>query len=128
MTNKKKTKSKLTKSHRSRLLNQHREHNRRLKQSGRHSECLSFDEYVKYVFGKSQVTTAKPKTHYRPSEGYRRETRHVPSLGHGVGNARRSEIPEYNGDYIKGIATMHKSNLVPITNGDQAKDISRMRR
>lgn len=128
MIKKKNTKNKLIKSHHARLLNQHKEHNRRLKQDGRHSECLSFDQYVKYVFGTCQKTPKKTKTHHRPAVGYRRETCYIPSLGDSVGNALRTEIPEYTGDYVKGIATMHKSNSVPVTNTDQVKDISRMRR
>lgn len=35
---------------------------------------------------------------------------------------------KYTGTYIKGIATMHKSNSVPITSGEDAKEIARMRR
>jgi len=34
----------------------------------------------------------------------------------------------YTGDVIMGIATMHKSNAVPIINKEQAKEISSMRR
>lgn len=34
----------------------------------------------------------------------------------------------YTGDKIVGIATMHKSNMVPVFSGEEAKDISRMRR
>jgi hypothetical protein len=34
----------------------------------------------------------------------------------------------YTGDLIKGIATMHKSNAVPVINKEQATDISNMRR
>lgn len=34
----------------------------------------------------------------------------------------------YTGDYILGIATMHKSNLVPITSKESAEDVSKMRR
>jgi hypothetical protein len=34
----------------------------------------------------------------------------------------------YTGDKIIGIATMHKSNAVPVFSDEQAVDISRMRR
>ena len=34
----------------------------------------------------------------------------------------------YTGSLIKGIATMHKSNAVPVINKEQATDISNMRR
>lgn len=63
-----------------------------------------------------------------PSMGFR-ETKHYPSLGSGVGNATKKESPKYTGDLIVGIATMHKSNAVPVMRGtDQAKEISAMRR
>lgn len=35
---------------------------------------------------------------------------------------------KYTGTLVKGIATMHKSNAVPVINEEQMKDISRMRR
>ena len=39
------------------------------------------------------------------------------------------ERKQYTGDLIAGIATMHKSNAVPVMKGtDEAKDIARMRR
>ena len=41
-----------------------------------------------------------------------------------------NKVPEkiYTGTLIKGIATMHKSNAVPIINEKQAVEISKMRR
>lgn len=42
-------------------------------------------------------------------------------------NGSKKEAKSYTGTLIKGIATMHKSNAVPITSDDQAKDISAMR-
>lgn len=42
------------------------------------------------------------------------------------GTARDSN--KYTGDYIIGIATTHKSNLVPITSKKQAVEASQMRR
>jgi len=39
---------------------------------------------------------------------------------------RRRESPKYTGTLIKGIATMHKSNAVPIIDQKQATEIARM--
>jgi hypothetical protein len=36
--------------------------------------------------------------------------------------------PTYTGTNVIGIATMHKSNMVPIFSSDEAKDVARMRR
>lgn len=45
-----------------------------------------------------------------------------------AGNGTKKEANVYTGDYIMGIATMHKSNAVPITSGEQAIEVSQMRR
>ncbi len=58
----------------------------------------------------------------------RRSTKHIPSLvssGH-VSTARVRHV--YTGDKIIGIATMHKSNAVPVFAAETAAEISRMRR
>jgi len=44
------------------------------------------------------------------------------------GGGSKVTAPKYNGTLIKGIATMHKSNAVPIIDQEQATEISRMRR
>ena len=46
-------------------------------------------------------------------------------LKNGIG---KKEHQRYTGDYIIGIATMHKSNLVPISRDDNPIDYSTMRR
>ena len=43
-------------------------------------------------------------------------------------NGSRKRAQQYTGTFIQGIATMHKSNAIPIINEEQAKDIARMRR
>ena len=43
-------------------------------------------------------------------------------------NGSKRESAKYTGTLVKGIATMHKSNAVPITSGEQAIEISSMRR
>ena len=45
-----------------------------------------------------------------------------------AGNGSKKEANVYTGDYILGIATMHKSNAVPITSKEQAVDSATMRR
>lgn len=66
---------------------------------------------------------------YKPVETYRREQPDYPSCSNKIGGvAPKKENPVYSGDYIVGIATMHKSNLVPVGRGDDAKDYATMRR
>ena len=61
---------------------------------------------------------------------FRRETAHVASRSaESIPDAGlRKESPKYSGDYIVGIATMHKSNLVPVGRGDNPEDYANMRR
>ncbi len=63
------------------------------------------------------------------SKPYIRTTEHIPSLGpENMAPCLKKEPNRYTGTLIKGIATMHKSNAVPVINDEQARDISRMRR
>ena len=57
-----------------------------------------------------------------------RGTSHIPSLGMGDGVATKKETTKYTGTLIKGIATMHKSNAIPIIDEKQAIEVSQMRR
>ena len=57
----------------------------------------------------------------------RNTTAHLKSVDTG-GNATLAPIKVYTGTMVKGIATMHKSNAVPVFSDEQAVDISRMRR
>jgi hypothetical protein len=59
---------------------------------------------------------------------YVRETRKIQSLDTGGGVATKAPPKVYTGSLMKGIATMHKSNAVPVFTDEQAKDISSMRR
>ena len=58
----------------------------------------------------------------------RNTTAHIQSRGDYTGNATLAPAKVYTGDKVKGIATMHKSNAVPVFSDEQAVDISRMRR
>lgn len=52
----------------------------------------------------------------------------IPTSDRICGIASKREMQRYTGTLIKGVATMHKSNMVPVTNGKDAKEIARMRR
>jgi hypothetical protein len=58
----------------------------------------------------------------------RNTTAHIKSLDTGLGNAALKPVQQYTGTKVKGIATMHKSNAVPIFSDEEAIDISKMRR
>jgi hypothetical protein len=57
-----------------------------------------------------------------------RSTAYIPSRGDYTGNATLAPTKVYTGTKVKGIATMHKSNAVPVFSDEEAQDISRMRR
>ena len=57
-----------------------------------------------------------------------RETAVIPSQDTGWVPCVKMHDQEYTGTKVKGIATMHKSNGVPVFTDDEAKDISKMRR
>jgi hypothetical protein len=58
----------------------------------------------------------------------RNTTAHINSLDTGLGNAVLKPTKQYTGTKVKGIATMHKSNAVPVFSDEEAIDISKMRR
>lgn len=71
--------------------------------------------------GTSQLVS--PKRYIDPS----RLHADIPSRDSG-GYAVRSKDKVYTGDKMIGIATMHKSNLVPVFQTDAAKELATMRR
>ena len=77
---------------------------------------------------KRAMTAAPLKGNYSLNipEG-RNTTSHLKSVDTG-GNALLKPSPIYTGTKVKGIATMHKSNAVPVFSDEEAQDISKMRR
>ena len=123
-------KRKITKREMEKFREDLRLFNKRMKQQGRHEERMTFEEYVNYIFGKPQKSA---KTHefkaLKSVEPYRRETIQYPSLNIlPTGACPKPEPKVYTGTLIKGVATMHKSNAVPVIDDEYAKDIARMRR
>ena len=58
----------------------------------------------------------------------RNTTAHIPSRDTAGGNATLPAPKVYTGTKVLGIATMHKSNAVPVFSDEEAVDISKMRR
>jgi hypothetical protein len=76
-------------------------------------------------------TTATKETAFREYKGstaYHRETPVVRSLDSKAYVVDKKESLRYTGTLVKGIATMHKSNAVPVINQEEATAISQMRR
>lgn len=60
---------------------------------------------------------------------FRRDTgQRPPSLSTPGGSTARVDAPRYSGTEMLGVATMHKSNSVPVFSKDQAEATAKMRR
>lgn len=129
--NTKKPKVKLTKAKLDQLKSEWRAYNKRMKQSGNHDLRYStLDEYINYSYGKVKLKKEFKTYAPSPAASYR-ETPFFPSASISSSRADETARPqrqEYTGTLVRGIATMHKSNAVPIIDDQQAKDIANMRR
>ena len=76
---------------------------------------------------RSRAMKAEPLVYKLTGVTDRAGTAHIPSRNTG-GNATLAPAKVYTGTKVKGIATMHKSNAVPVFSDEEAVEISRMRR
>ena len=132
---KKRKQKKLTENQLEKLRVQWRQHNKDMRRKNMHSlQHETFEDYLAYIRG-----TPKPRKKeerefqpYAPTKSNVRHTESYPSLQTSntiPGACAKRESPKYTGDLIVGIATMHKSNAVPVMRGTkQAEDIAKMRR
>jgi hypothetical protein len=74
-----------------------------------------------------RAMAAEPLVYKLETPVGRTNTHHIPSRDTG-GTAPLASPKVYTGTKVKGIATMHKSNAVPVFSDEEAIDISRMRR
>jgi Na+-translocating ferredoxin:NAD+ oxidoreductase RnfG subunit len=82
-------------------------------------------------FGPKATKKKKEFIEYKPKEITHRETQYYPSFKSSTCTAHataKAESKRYTGTLVKGIATMHKSNAVPVISQQEAEDISKMRR
>jgi regulatory protein YycI of two-component signal transduction system YycFG len=98
----------------------------------RQAELLAADwEKLKAKYDSpNSVSKKNTKKSFTPPVSIRRDTGpRIPSLDTGhKGAVTVKQTPQYTGNKIVGIGTMHKSNAVPIFSDQEAKDISSMRR
>ena len=76
----------------------------------------------------ARAMKAEPLVYRLETPVGRTNTHHIPSLNTGGGVATLAPAKVYTGTKVKGIATMHKSNAVPVFSDEEAIDISKMRR
>jgi hypothetical protein len=125
--NTRKPKPKITKAKHQELVDGHRKHNQFLKQVK--EKPISFDQYVEYVYG-AKVKQAKKVDTYQPTKTHTRVTKHYPSITTTNPISCAKVDPKvYTGEQkLLGIATLHKSNMVPVFAKQDAEDIAKMRR
>ena len=109
------------------FMQEFNEYNKLMRRIGSRTNTL--EQYKLYRSGKLRRSRGKPLPK-SPMEAttYRREAPKYPS-GDGIGVAipKKKEM-QYTGNKLMGIATMHKSNMVPVFKQEDAEDIARMRR
>lgn len=89
---------------------------------------LSFDDYILNLQGKLKPKLKGVVSNPMHASSQVRGNIKYNSHGNSIGTAAAKPAQVYTGTLIKGIATMHKSNSVPIINQEQATDIANMRR
>jgi len=107
-----------------------RKYNKDMRKSHCHNlQFATLKDYIEYRSSKSKKFTKEFKE-YVPEKTYERKQHKYASIPPTATDISFSkpERPEYTGDYIVGIATMHKSNSVPVGRDDNPKDYSTMRR
>jgi len=86
-------------------------------------------EYEKLLSGISKVK--QEFKDYKPKQAFTRDVKEYPSMSTSdviPGTCSKTEPQQYSGDYIVGIATMHKSNLVPVGKDQDPAEYATMRR
>ena len=112
--------------HKEKFMNDFYEYNKLMRRIGSKEKTL--EEYRLYRKGKTpRGKKGSVKSPLQVST-YRRESPKIPSGdSYDTFVATKKEM-KYTGDKLMGIATMHKSNMVPVFKQEDAEDISRMRR
>lgn len=139
-TNTRKRKETITKAQQEQFERDWRERNVRLRQMGLPRETL--EQFMEWVRGKGKKTKSNKDirlsntpTTAAVAAVRNKETR--PSTvqsksseggAWSMAATAKKQSPVYTGTKVLGIATMHKSNPVPVFSDDEAKDISKMRR
>lgn len=144
-TSTKKRKEKLTKARLAELEQGWRDRNVRLKSMGLPKD--TFEQYLEWVYGKGKKTKMQEATWTKSSKASTSAHSKIPQVQNIPSQTDTAEVqisnssriwvtgpcttkptPTYTGDKIVGIATMHKSNAVPVFSDTEAKEVSSMRR
>jgi len=135
-----KRKVKITKARMAELQDNWRKHNKEMKKRGMHDMRYdTLEEYIDYCYGRVKKPDPRDRKYFKPlqrtptwreiaMDDHRQKYPSLEMSKIDNGSCRKTEPQKYTGTLIKGIATMHKSNAVPVIDDQHAKDIARMRR
>lgn len=88
----------------------------------------SLEQFIAYKYGLSYSNVVNHRTLPPEEKPYQRPEQKIESKNSGFVPVSEQTQKEYTGDVVTGIATMHKSNGVPVINQQQAEDLASMRR
>lgn len=110
---------------RQKLEIEHRQYNKEMRSIHCHHLQKTFEQYIAYKYNHGQVV---PRVLPKEPEIYRKPEQNIPSRNSRSFCPTVTTSRTYTGDVVQGVATMHKSNAVPIINQQQAEDCASMRR
>ena len=141
LNTKKPKKKKLTLAQISKYQQDMNKHNKEMRRIGCHNLQMDLEKYIAYARGEHKPRTKPtPKADWYHEAGsvWQRPTDDIPSLNSkdSFAPCMKKESIQYTGKRkLVGIATMHKSNMVPVfadeddkTGSKQATEIATMRR
>lgn len=140
--NTRRRKEKLSRRQQAELEQGWKDRNQRLKEMGLPKETL--EQYIEWVYGRGKKTKKTEEVAYTvksPAQGKnslriqdaevnisspKKTSSIIPEAAKGPVSTKPS--PTYTGTKIIGVATMHKSNLVPVFSDEEAEAVAKMRR
>ncbi len=110
---------------RQKLEIEHRQYNKEMRSIHCHHLQKTFEQYIACKYNHGQVV---PRVLPKEPELYRKPEQNIPSRNPLSFCPTATTSRTYTGDVVQGVATMHKSNQVPVINKQQAEDLAHMRR
>ena len=89
-----------------------------LKREKRFASSVNLQEFKEYVPSRSPLQLVRTDRKYPSFDTFTNNST----------STAKAETKKYGGDYITGLATMHKSNIVPVGRDDDPKNYATMRR
>ena len=89
---------------------------------------ITLEQYIDEIHGRVKTKTQSKFTPMKTPSTPVRDTPKIPSLITTGGSCTKPAPKVYTGTAMLGIATMHKSNSVPVFSQEEAVNISKMRR